>query len=79
MKPVKFKRFEIRRPKWDPHPEKSTTNNSVWRQGLFLVFEDYEGNEFDYMPLWDDLELLNLKRQEVELINKKIAREVAKQ
>ena len=76
MKPLKFKRFEIRKPRYDPHPEKSLTKNSSWRQGLFLVFEDYDGVEYDFMPKWDHVQELNKKKEEIEIINKELARNV---
>lgn len=53
---LKFKKIEMRSPKWDSHPEKSTTNNSTWRQGLFIIFEDYDGKLYDY--LWVHLKHL---------------------
>ena len=77
MKPIKFKRIEIRKPRYDPHPEKSTTNNSDWRMGLFIIFEDYNGIEFDYMPKWNEIEELIQKKGEIELINKQLARDNA--
>jgi len=75
MIPLKFKRMEIRKPRYDPHPEKSTTNNSEWRQGLFLIFEDYSGNEFDYMPQWEELSTLPRMKELIEDINKNLASE----
>lgn len=74
MFPIKFKRIEIRKPRYDPHPEKSLTNNSNWRQGLFIVFEDYNGNEFDYMPKWGEIALINEKKIEVEILNKELCK-----
>ncbi len=78
MKANKFKRFEIRKPKWDPNPEKSTTNNSEWRKGLFVIFEDYNGNVYDYMPKWIDIEELNRLHLEIENINKSLCKEQKK-
>ena len=75
MKPLKFKRVEIRRPRYDPNPHKSVTNNSGWRVGLFIVFEDYDGEEFDYMPKWKEVEELNKRRVEVEKVNKELAKQ----
>lgn len=78
MKPLKFVRTEIRKPRYDPRPETSTTNNSAWRQGLFIVFEDYNGNFYDYMPRWDEIEELVSKKDEVERINRALASENAR-
>jgi hypothetical protein len=75
MKPLKFKRIEIRAPKWDPHPEKSTTNNHEWRKGLFIIFEDYSGNVFDYMPKWNELQTILKGKESVEAVNKKLCKE----
>lgn len=72
MKPIKFKRVEIRKPKWDSNPAKSKTNNHGWRQGLFIIFEDYNGNEFDYMPRWDELDAIMWNKDQVEKINKEL-------
>ena len=74
QKPLKFKRVEIRAPKWDPHPEKTTTENWDWRVGLFIIFEDYEGNEFDWMPTWRELEKIVEGRDAVERKNKKLCK-----
>lgn len=72
--PLKFKRVEIRKPRYDPHPEKSLTNNSEWRKGFFIIFEDYKGQEYDYMPKWEEIQTINNKKNEIELINKNLAR-----
>lgn len=72
---LKFKRIEIRRPKWDPNPEKSTTENHEWRQGLFVIFEDVQGVEYDYMPKWQELEAINSGRSEVESLNRRLCKE----
>ena len=74
MIPLKFKRVEIRRPRYDPRPESSTTDNSDWRQGLFIIFEDYRGNIFDYMPKWSELAEIDIGKNQVELVNKELAR-----
>lgn len=74
MKPLKFVRLEIRKPRYDPHPEKSMTNNSKWRQGLFLIFEDYDGQEYDYMPKWDEIRRVNEGKDFIEEKNKELAR-----
>lgn len=52
---IKMTKIEIRPPRWDPHPEKSKTNNSAWRQGLFPIFND---GEFDWMPHFKDIDLM---------------------
>ena len=74
IQPIIFKKVEIRKPRYDPHPEKSKTNNSAWRQGLFVVFEDYHGNTFDWMPRWDQLLAINEAREDVEEKNRVLAR-----
>lgn len=73
MKPLKYVRCEIRKPRYDPHPDKSTTQNSEWRQGLFLIFEDYDGKEYDYMPTWKQLSEILDGRATVEKINQRLA------
>ena len=73
MKPIKFVKTEIRKPRYDPRPESSKTNNSEWRQGLFVIFEDYQGNRFDWMPKWSEIEELKKKIPETEQINKDLA------
>ena len=78
MKPLKFKRVEIRKPRYDPHPESSKTNNSDWRVGLFVVFEDYHGNEYDYMPKWAEVNEIDNGRVAVEQQNKELARRFSK-
>jgi len=77
MKPIKFKRIEIRKPKWDSNPQKTTTNNHEWRKGLFIIFEDYDGNEYDFMPKWVDLDEINKGKEEVEQLNKRLCLENA--
>ena len=76
MKPLKFVRLEIRKPRYDPHPEKSTTNNSDWRLGLFVIFEDYQGNQFDWMPKWDEVVELRGFREVAEQVNKEVCKNV---
>lgn len=75
MKPIKFKDIEIRQPRWDPNPEKSKTDNSNWRQGIFIIFEDYKGNQYDYMPKWVEVEKIIEMREKVEHINSEKAKE----
>lgn len=78
MIPLKFKRFEIRKPRYNPNPQKSKTNNHNWRQGLFIIFEDYNGNEYDVMPTWAFADELNQFREKVENINKVLAQKFNK-
>ena len=78
MIPIKFKRIEIRKPRYDPHPEKSTTNNSAWRQGLFIIFENYNGVEMDWMPKWNELEEIKAGQKTIEDKNKDLCREQSK-
>lgn len=74
MRPLKFIGVEIRAPRTDPNPEKSKTNNHFWRQGIFILFQDYKGNKFDYMPKWEEIEKINSMRDKVELINREMAK-----
>lgn len=74
MNPLKFKRVEIRPPRYDPHPEKSQTNNSDWRKGLFIIFEDRDGALYDYMPTWAEVSELNRQKGAIEDINGDLAR-----
>ena len=48
--------IEIRSPRWDPHPEKSRTENWKWRQGLFPIFEN---GKYDWMPLFKDVDKMD--------------------
>jgi hypothetical protein len=73
MEFLKFKRVEIRKPKCDPHPEKSSTNNHEWRKGLFIIFEDYNGQEFDWMPKWDEIATIEESRVNIDDLNKILA------
>jgi hypothetical protein len=75
MRPIKFKGIEVRTPRYDPHPEKSTTNNSAWRQGLFIIFEDYNGNVFDWMPKNSEIQIINYEKEKIESLNKKLCKE----
>jgi len=77
MKPIRFVRVEVRAPKWDPNPEKSKTNNHLWRKGLFFVFRDYDGNEFDFMPRWDELELMRVSEPFIEEVNRCLAKKAS--
>lgn len=61
---------EVRDPKWDNHPERSKTNNQEYRKCLFVIFEDYEGNQFDWMPRWHELDLINKEKIKIENLNK---------
>lgn len=71
--PIKFKRIETRKPRWDSHPEKTLTQNWKWRQGLFIIFEDYDGNEFDWMPKDIEISEINQARVDVERLNQVLA------
>lgn len=75
MKPITFVEIEIRQPRYDPNPEKSKTNNSAWRHGLFVIFKDYKGNIFDWMPKWDEIDNLKIMKDKVDYINSELAKE----
>jgi len=79
QKPIKFKRVEIRKPRYNSHPEKSKTDNSEWRKGFFVIFEDYNGEEYDYMPKWEHLAQMENGRKFIEELNSKLAREKNKE
>ena len=53
LETIKMTDIEIRKPRWDPHPEKSKTQNWKWRQGLFPIFEN---GKYDWMPLFKDID-----------------------
>lgn len=53
LKPLKMTNIEIRSPRYDPHPEKSLTQNWKWRKGFFPIFEN--GN-YDWMPKFDEID-----------------------
>ena len=76
---LKFNRIEIRKPYFDPNPQKSTTQNHEWRQGLMVIFTDNNGREFIYMPKWADLEIINTGKGKVEIINKRLCAENSKE
>ena len=73
MNILKFKRIDIRKPFFDPNPEKSKTNNHKWRRGLFIVFTDGK-EEWWYMPTWKEIEELNEEMKRVEMINSELAK-----
>ena len=75
---LKFERVEIRRPFFDPHPEKSTTNNHDWRQGLLVWFIDKDGKKFVWMPKWKEVENISTGKDVVEEVNKSILRTLNK-
>ena len=76
MNPIKFVRVEIRKPRYNPNPEKSNTNNSDWRKGLFIVFQDYKGEEYDYMPKWDELITILNSSKNIEELNSLLAKSI---
>lgn len=78
MKLVKLRKVEIRKPYFDPNPNKTKTNNWEWRQGLFMIFVDTNDDEYIYMPTWKDVDMINKSRQIVEQINKEIYQNVQK-
>ena len=75
MKPINFKRIEIRKPRWNNNPNEET-KNTEYHKCLFIVFEDYDGVEYDYMPRWDELKSLQESKNYIEDLNKKLAKEV---
>ena len=75
MKPLRFKRVEIRQPRASSHkPELTTTNNKDWKQGLFIVFEDYDNNLYDWMPCWKELGIIEQQKETIEDINSSLAK-----
>lgn len=72
---LKVSAIKIQKPLFDPHPEKSLTNNHDWRQGLLVFFKDNQGKEFVWMPRWDEVASINNLKSEVERINSELARE----
>ena len=78
MKPIKFKRVEFRKPGWGFDPQKTKTDNEAWRKGLFVVFEDYNGQEFDWMPRWDQVVLITGAKESADIINSDLAKEAQK-
>ena len=73
MKPIKFKSVDMHAPKWGHDESRTTTNNKDWKQGAFIVFEDYEGNEYEFMPKWADLMKMNNIAILTEQTNKQLA------
>lgn len=71
---IKVVDIEIKHPDFDPNPQKSTTNNHKWRQGLFVNFMDNMGNKYSWMPKWKHLEELVVMREKVEAINKELCK-----
>lgn len=66
---------DICKPPYDVNPQKSTTNNHNWRECLILIFRDNYGNEFDFVPRWSEVEMINTKKAEVEERNKELCKE----
>jgi hypothetical protein len=62
-------------PSYDPHPEKSTTNNYAWRKLLAVILRDNYGNTFDWIPRWNELEDINKKKFEIEQLNKDLLKQ----
>jgi hypothetical protein len=56
LEEIEMTDIEIRAPRWDPHPEKSKTQNWGWRQGLFPIFEN---GKYDWMPKFGDIDTMN--------------------
>lgn len=72
---LKFSRFIIDKPFFDPNPNKSTTNNQTYRKVLIMVFLDHWGNEHFFMPRWADILELNTQSLQVEVLNKSLLKE----
>ncbi|MCJ7459202.1 MAG: hypothetical protein MUP17_09445 [candidate division Zixibacteria bacterium] len=71
---VKFVKVEIRQPYFDPHPEKSTTDNHAWRVGLFVHLTDQKGNQLIWMPKWSEIEEILKGKVDVEQQNKDLCK-----
>lgn len=70
---LKVVKVEMRKPDFDPNPQKSTTDNHEWRQGLIVTLKDARtGTEYLYMPKWADLEAINSMKSVVEDANKQL-------
>jgi hypothetical protein len=69
---IKFERVEIREPYFDPNPQKSKTNNQSWRKCLMIVFKTKDGDEFHYMPRWDELSTISQSKSAIETMNKQL-------
>lgn len=75
VKSIKFDRFIVDKPFFDNNPQRSTTNNVHYRKVLMMVFKDWQGKEYIFMPKWADVINLNTQSVEVELMNKRLYRE----
>lgn len=64
--------INIDKPDFDPHPEKSTTNNHKWRKCVIITFPNCS---FKWIPTYKQLEEIKEKLQECEELNKKLCKE----
>ena len=64
-------KITIDKPKWDPHPEKTKTENWNWRKCVMIEFEN---QTFIWMPTYKQLVDITLALNECERINKQNAK-----
>lgn len=63
--------ISIERPEWDPHPEKTTTNNWAWRKCVIVRFQN---QSFRWIPTYNDLDDIKKALDECEATNSQMAR-----
>jgi len=63
--------IRIDKPDWDPHPEKTTTDNWVWRKCVIVEFPNCP---FKWIPTYQQLEDIKKALEETEKINKELAK-----
>ncbi len=74
MNVLLYDRIVIKTPDFDKHPEKSKTNNTDWRKCLFIIFKDFDGKEYSFMPKWSDIQQFNAQKDSIEKMNSDIAK-----
>lgn len=61
---------QIKKPDWDPHPEKTKTQNWEWRQCVIVTFPNCA---FKWLPTYRQLQEIREKLAACEKINRGLA------
>jgi len=51
-------------------PKRESKHKPYWK-GLFIVLKDADGNLYEWMPAWEDLDDIMKKKKFIESYNKK--------
>ena len=65
-------KISIQKPDWDPHPEKSTTNNHEWRKCVIVEFPNCD---FKWIPTYKQIEDITKELILCEELNKVLCKE----